>query len=149
MARKISERKAVRDALETYLISKGWVVTYREGFPVGNQVVVPMVAVHFVDPQRALSLQLGRTQEKLYSRDLQFDCYMDSENKADSIADDVMDFVDEVPIYIVDKMSGLTVGSLISNTESISSYTVPPDLQIEPINRWRAIIRGTYDAHYY
>jgi hypothetical protein len=151
MTRKRYEITAFRTALSTYLVARGWTgITYRERFPTEAQVVVPMVAITFTQPSRKTALQIGGSTEQLYRRVVQVDCFMENGERAEDISDDIMDFMDLEAITISDKMTNQNVGTLICyDTETIFADVVPPDLEIEKVNRWRAIVRGNYEAHYF
>ena len=151
MARKTYEITAFRSALSTYLSSHGWTgINYKERFPTDSQIVIPTVAITFTQPSRSRALQLGDTGEKLFRRLIQVDCFMENNERAEGISDDIMDFMDMIAVSIVNKMSDQPVGTLICyDTESIYADIVPPDLEITKVNRWRAIVRGTYEAHYF
>jgi hypothetical protein len=151
MARKTYEITAFRAALNTYLSARGWTgINYKERFPTESQIVVPTVAITFTQPSRASALQLGSTGEKTFRRIIQVDCFMENNERAEGISDDIMDFMDLEAVLIVDKMSDATIGTLICfDTDSIYADVVPPDLEIEKVNRWRAIVRGNYEAHYF
>jgi hypothetical protein len=149
MARKYYERRSLRNALNTYLTSKSWTdITYREGFANEETITVPLVAVHFL-PTNSVPLQIGSGSEKLFKRVVQIDAYMESEPRADAICDDIMDFLDIVPVSIVDATSAM-LGSLIcQDTGSIYSETFAPILPNPKVIRWRGIVRATLEAHYY
>jgi hypothetical protein len=73
---------------------------------------------------------------------------MESESRAMSIADDVYDFIDGIPIAIVDP-SSVTVGTLYnSNSELITINVLPPNMAQPKVIRWRAIIQAPLEAHY-
>lgn len=144
------ERRAFRTALEQYLIDAGWTGTndlvYSEGFQSDDSITNPQVAISIVRPSRA-ALQLGNG-EKLFRRVFQVDCYMETEPRAMAITDNISDFMDLVPMNIVDQSSNI-LGSLIcQDTESISSEILPPILGNPKVIRWRGIVRGTFEAFY-
>lgn len=149
MAKKSVERRCVRVALTTWLNARGWTtVDYAEGFQSSATIFVPLVAVHFL-PGNVKPFQIGNTTEKLYNRVVQVDCYMESEDRADGIMDDVMDFFDVTPIAIVDHNS-TTLGSIIcQDSESIYGEKLRPNLSEPKILWWRSIIRCTMEAHYF
>ena len=148
-AKTYYERRSFRNALKTYLESKGWPndINYREGFKSGATITIPAVSVHFL-PSNKHALQLGPSGEQTYRRIIQVDAYMESEDRAGAISDDVMDFMDVVPIDIVNE-SSVSLGSLICfDTDSIYSEILPPILNNPTIIQWRGVSRGTFEAHY-
>lgn len=148
MARKYQERRAVRLALETYLQGKGWNLTFREGFLSEQTIVPPLVAVHFL-PNAFSELEMGRGNKKRnFIRRVQIDCYMKNEETADAITDDVADFVDENTITVLDLGTNTDVGYMYSDTESISYETVPPIMTEPKVDRWRGVIKATYETFY-
>lgn len=149
MAKKTLERRCVRVALDTYLDSRGWNdLVFKEGFRNEETIDPPIIAVHFL-PTKGKAFQLGNTAERLYSRVVQVDCYMENENRADSVIDDIMDFFDLSPVAIVD--SGSTVlGSIIcQDSESIYGEIFKPNLTSPKLLWWRGIVRATMEAHYF
>lgn len=148
LARELIERAALTSALTTYLSGKGWTgLTYREGFP-DLDIEVPSVAIHFM-PTHKDTLQLGDTDEKLFTRVVQIDTYMENEGRAASICDDIMDFAELESVVIVDIVNSETVGSLTcQDNESIYSEIFAPILTDVKVKRWRGIVRATYQAHY-
>ena len=148
-AKTYYERRSFRTALKTYLESQGWPtdITYREGFQSDATIEVPTVAVHFL-PYRKHTLQMAPVGENTYRRIIQVDAYMESEPRAMALADDVMDFMDLIPINIVNESSA-SLGTLICyDTDTISSETMPPILTNPKVDRWRSVTRGTFEAHY-
>ena len=148
-AKEYYERRSFRTTLKTYLESKGWPTTmrYEEGFQTDETISVPLVAVHFL-PTRSAPVQLGNTTEKAYVRIIQVDCYMESEPRAQAINDNIMDFMDEVPIIILNESAAI-LGSLIcQDTASINSEVLTPNLGNPKVTRWRGVSRGTYEAFY-
>lgn len=149
-AKTYFERRSLRNALEQYLVAAGWAgtnaPTYGEGFQSDETIGTPLVAITIVRPVR-VSLQLGNG-EKMFNRTIQIDCYMETEPRAMAITDDISDFMDVIPINIVDNAS-VVLGSLIcQDTESIYSEILPPILNNPKVIRWRGIVRGTYEAFY-
>ena len=149
MARKYFERRSFRNELSTYLTSKGWTdVTYKEGFQGDTTISIPTVAIHFL-PGSNKAFQLGSTGERLFKRVIQVDAYMESEPRADSISDDIMDFIDYTPVSIIDNTSAV-LGSLIcQDSESIYGETLKPILTDPKLLRWRGVVRATLEAHYF
>jgi|ERR1041385_3643372 hypothetical protein len=150
MARKQYESRAFRLGLEAYLGLVGWTgLDFREGFKSDKTIVVPGVAIRFL-PSNKKSLQLGgRGNEDLNKRVIQIDCYMESEDRANAITDDCMDFLDFEPVYIKDPTDQV-IGTLIcQDTESIYAEVLPPILPDPRIKRWRGVVRATLEAHYF
>jgi hypothetical protein len=152
MDRTTLESRAFRTQVKAYLESQGWTgesqLRYEEGFQTDATITVPMVAIHFL-PSNSKALQLGNIDDKTFRRFIQVDCYMESEDRAGRIMDDVMDFMDLIPIAIVDLMTTDNVGSLICyDTDTISGEILSPNLNVPKVNRWRSIIRGTFEAFY-
>jgi|SRR3972149_681521 len=147
-AKTYYERRSFRNALKTFLETKGWInLNYGEGFQSEETIKVPMVSVYFL-PNSGKAFQLGKTVENIYRRRVQIDCYMESESRAMAITDDIMDFMDITPIDIQNE-SSVSLGSLICyDTDSISSETMPPNLLNPKVNRWRGISSGTFEAFY-
>lgn len=140
------ERRSLRLALETYLANAGWTgLTFDEGFMSQQTIQVPLVTVEIVKPNKK-SLQLGGSET--FKRIFQIDCYMESEPRVIRLNDDIMDFMDLIPIVIADNNSNV-LGSLIcQDTDSINSETMPPVLVNPKLTRWRGITRGIYEANY-
>jgi len=150
MARKQYELRAFRNALNDYLGGLGWTeLEFREGFKSEKTIQVPSVAIHFL-PSNKEELQIGgRGSEDLNRRLIQIDCYMETEDRAEAITDDCMDFIDLEAVLIKDP-SDNTLGTLIcKDTSSIYSETLPPLLTDPKLKRWRGVVRATLESHYY
>lgn len=148
MARKFHERRSLRNALSTFLQGRGWSVTYKEGFKFDGEVTVPTVAVHFL-PNSISELEIGRGDAKRnFVRRVQVDCYMEDENRADAITDDVMDFMDDVTITVLDTETGAELGYMYTDSATILAETVPPIFSEPKVNRWRGVIKATYETFY-
>jgi len=142
------ERRSVRNELASYLATQGWNgVNFEEGFLHDEAIVVPCVATHFL-PSNFKGLQLGRDNTNSINRVVQIDCYMESEPRADAISEAIAEFIELTVIPIKDQNS-TELGTLTSDSASISWQTVPPIMNKPKIIRWRAIIRVTYHAYYY
>lgn len=149
MSSKKLEIRSLRNSLTTYLASASWTgLQFSEKFG-EDTVTVPLIAIHYL-PSAGKNLQLGgKGNEKLYQRVIQIDAYMETEDRADAIVDDVMDFFDLVSVVIVDQ-SNQPVGSLIcQNSDTIYGDTLAPILDNPKVTRWRGIIRATVEAHYF
>jgi hypothetical protein len=148
-AKTYYERRSFRNALKTYLESKGWPtdLRYEEGFQTDAAITTPLVAIHFL-PSEKRALQLAPMEENTYRRTIQVDCYMESEPRAMAICDDIMDFMDLIAITILNE-NAVNLGTLICfDTESINSEILPPNLGNPKVIRWRGVIRGGFEAHY-
>lgn len=150
MARELIERASLTTALSAYVLTQGWAdITFKEGFDVESTVAVPLIAVHFL-PSGKQTLQLGDTDQKLFKRVVQFDAYMENENRAGAIIDDLMDFAELVSVTLVDVVNNSTpIGSLTcQDNDSIYGETFAPNLTDVKVKRWRGIVRATYEAFY-
>jgi hypothetical protein len=150
MAKVYYERHALAAALGTSLNATGWGIgQVREGFQSQEEIEPPMVSVYFL-PSRYLEIQMGRsiTQDKSFERRIQIDCYMETEPRAMTIADDVADFIDEMFINITDP-EGTIIGHLYCpNSESILIETINPKATELKLLRWRSVIQATLQSNY-
>jgi hypothetical protein len=149
MASKFFERRSVRNQLKSYLESRGWVdLLWAEGFTELLEVVPPFVAITLDDFGReTIGMGSDPSVDKLMSRRLQIDVYMEDENRLNAITDDISDFLDIEAILIKDNNNNI-IGSLISDTTSILADVLPPDFS-DPSNlEWRGIVSCIYEAHY-
>lgn len=149
MARQFWERKSIASALLTYLQAKGWNITeVREGFP-DEVIALPTVAIHF-PPTNFKELEMGRgVVKRNFSRRVQFDAYMENENRANAIADDIMDFVDEVVVVVTDNESNELAQTACFDTSTIIADTMPPFSPKPAIIKWRGIVKATYETMYF
>jgi len=151
ISRRLYERRSFGNALTTYLQGQGWNVTYSEGWSSDRTITVPQIAVEFVDPSGPKALQIGGTSngEKVFLRRVQVDAYMENEQRADTIIDSIMDFIDLEAIDIKDQ-SGNTLGLFICyDTDRIYGDTLPPATSDPRPIQWRGIVRAEMEAHYY
>jgi len=150
MARKQFELRAFRNALDAYLTTVGWTgLEFREGFKSEKTIQVPTVAIRFL-PSNKEEMQIGgRGGEDLNRRVLQIDCYMETEDRAEAITDDCMDFIDFETVLIKDPSDNLLGTLICRDTNSIYSETLPPLLPDPKLKRWRGVIRATLESHYY
>jgi hypothetical protein len=148
--RKPLEVRAIRLALESYLSAAGWTgITYSEGYDNTATIKNNQINIIMMDsgPEE---LQIGRVDggERLFNRIIQIDAYMKSEKQADAISDTIIDFIDLVPVAIIDSNS-TALGSIIcQDTDSIQSRNMPPILTNPTLLRWRNISRANYEAFY-
>lgn len=148
MARKFHERRSLRNALATYLAARQWNVEYREGYKPEDVIEIPTVSIYFL-PNAFNELEMGRGDNKRnFVRRVQIDCYMEDENRADAITDDIMDFIDEENITVTEVGTGAELGYMFSDTESIITETIPPIFSEPKVTRWRGVIRATYEVFY-
>jgi hypothetical protein len=149
-AKKYFERRSIASALGTYLNGLSWNIgQIREGFQSELPIQPPMVALHFL-PSRYIELQLGRsiTTEKSFERRIQIDCYMETEPRAMSIADDVAEFLDELFISITDP-SGAILGTIyVPDSTSIITDLMTPRMSEPTSIRWRGIVIAEVQSDY-
>lgn len=149
MARQRYEKRSFGTALTTYLQAIGWVVTYTEGYKSDSPIQPPQIAVTF-PPSTRRELQLGRLpgKDSLFRRIVQVDAYMENEERADAIIDDIMDFIDITPISVVDQNTNFLATLICQDTESIFGEVLPPITTDPKIGRWRGVVRAQMEAHY-
>lgn len=130
-------------------MGKGWNITrILEGFQTGATVEAPAVSVYF-QPNAINELEIGRTN-KTFIRRVQIDAYMKNETTADAIGDDIIDFLDDVPITVKDADTNEDLASMIVyDTASITNETVPPILKEASVKHWRNVSKATYETHYF
>lgn len=148
MAKRYFERHSLATALGTSL--SAWsVAPIKEGYQGQDDIQPPMVSIVFL-PSNYLELQLGRsvTSEKTFTRRVQIDCYMETEARAMTIGDDIMEFLDQMYINIVNP-SGTILGHLyVPNSESITADTLHPRVAEPRVVRWREVVTATLEADY-
>jgi hypothetical protein len=147
------EQRSALLALQTYLESAGWAginaLTYRDGYQSEETIEPPMVAITF-PPSRIKVIQMGRVsgQDRVYTRRMQVDVYMEDEPRTQALLDDIMDFMDEICIFIENE-NNQELGTLICHdSESIYADTVPPFMANPKNLRYRGVVRGEFEAHY-
>jgi hypothetical protein len=143
------ETVALAADITTYLSSHGYTgIEINSAFIADEQIKPPMMSLYYL-PSGPEPFQMGNTTEKLYKRVLQIDLYMESRQKVTALVDLFMDYLDTMAIYLIDPMTGTTVGSLTcQDTDSIYGQVVTPTFDKARIVRWRGILRGTVQAHY-
>lgn len=146
MAKIRFERRAFATALLTYLQNAGWNITeIQEQYIKDIPLEIPSVGVHFT-PSRVKELQLGRGPA-MFVRPVQVDVYMESEQRAEAITDDIGDFMDLEGISVLDKDSNL-IAYMQSDSETIILDT-PPLIATSPaLVRWRGIAKCVYQVNY-
>lgn len=142
------EQRSFLLALEVYLGTKGWTgITYTDGFQGDNTITNPQITVTF-PPSGIKELELGRVGGKLFARRILVNAYMENEPRAQTIVDDIMDFMDEACVDIIDP-AGDNKGTLIcSDSEKIRAEVFPPIMGTPKLLRWRAAAQGPFDAFY-
>lgn len=150
MAKKNYEIRAIRDAIDDYLGTAGWSgIDYREGFKSEKVITVPSLSVRYL-PSTKEPLQLGgKGGEDLIRRVVQIDCYMETEDRAGAIVDDVMEFFDLETIVIKDPDDTVLGTIICPNSLTIYGEVVPPLMSDPIVKRWRGIIRATLETHYF
>jgi hypothetical protein len=146
MAKTRYERRSFASSLLTYLQTAGWNITkVEEQFIKDIPLTVPAVGIHFI-PSKMKELQMGR-DAPAFVRTIQVDVYMESEQRAEAIIDDIGDFMDLESIAVKDKDSTI-IAYMISDSDSIL-LEIPPLIATAPdLVRWRGIARATYEVNY-
>lgn len=148
--RRRYEKRSFGNELITYLQAAGWTnIQYSEGYQSDSAVAPPQIAVTF-PPSSRKELQLGRVpgSESLFRRIIQVDAYMEDENRAEAIIDDIMDFIDLTPVSIVDPSSNFLGTLICQESETIFGETLPPLTSDPKIGRWRGVVRAQVEAFY-
>lgn len=149
--RQYYERRSVKDYLEVAIQpSGGWTgITFRDGFSSEEEIIPPLVSVTVL-PSRFLELQMGRSigTNKSFTRIFQVDCYMETEPRAMTMADDVADAIDQMHINITDP-GGTNLGVIYCpDTEGIIITSIKPTMSDPRVKRWRSVIQAPLEAHY-
>ena len=151
MAKKYYERHSLALALQPYLVGQGWtgITEIFEGWPTDNDIAVPMVSLYFL-PSRQTELQMGRstTSQKSYLRAIQFYAYMETEDRADSIIEDIADFLDQETIAVVAPDTSVLGSMFVENSETITTNSLPPNLVQSKVIRWRGICQAQLGVYY-
>lgn len=147
--RQLYEKRSLITVLQTYLTNAGWTdLQYNDRYT-ENQLETPQIAVRFV-PSRIRTLQIGSIEgtDRVYIRRVQIDIYMESEERAGTILDDIMDFFDLIPVPITNPASE-SLGALICyDNDTIYAEELPPATTLPPLLAWRGIVRAEMEAHY-
>lgn len=148
MARTRYEQRSTLLALESYLSTKGWTgITYTDGYQSDETITNPQVSVT-IPPRNITELQLGNNGDKTFNVVITVNAYMESEPRAQTIVDDIMDFMDETCVSIT-QPDGSNVGTLIvPNSETIRGQVFPPIMGTPKFLRWRGAAQGTFEAFY-
>lgn len=152
MANELAERHSLATAMGTYLVGLGWPIGgVKEGFKVEATIDLPTVSLYFL-PSTYYELQMGRqgTSEKVFQRRVQFDAYMESEDRAIAIRDAIADYLDSAFLNIVDPLNSNNLGTMhCPDSETIRMDTLPPNLTEPKIKRWRSVVQATMLSHYF
>lgn len=144
------EKLSTEITLEAYLTSLGWTdITYRAGSQSDKTIEVPLISVVFA-PTGVKELQIGKItgKDRLFNRPMVINAYMESEPRAETILDSIMDFMDETCIEIKDP-GGTVIGTLQCNdSTTILGTVLPPILNNPKSMRWRGTVKGTFEAFY-
>jgi hypothetical protein len=149
-ASKFYERRCLRSQLQAYLESRGWTgMNWAEGFSsfTLEEITIPFISV-FLDDMGRASLQMGRTagSEEEFKRRAQITVFMESEDRVNALTDDISDFLDTESIVVMDNASSV-LGSMVSSTESISTTTLPPNLDTKELE-WTGNAVCMYEVFY-
>jgi len=151
MASKFFERRSLRNQLKTYLESMGWIdLNWAEGFAsMSIESIVPPYASIIVDDFGTEELEMGRdpSVNKTFTRRAQIDVYMEDENRANSITDDISDFLDLEPIIIRDNNNNI-LGSMVSETSTIIADLNLPSMDDPENIRWSGTVACSYSVYY-
>lgn len=145
------EQLALNSAIEAYFIALGYSdLTFKGGFQSDVTIINPLIALTFL-PSEGKSLQLGKItgKDKLFSRRIQVDAYMENEPRAQTVVDDLMDFfMENLCVFILDP-SGTELGYMITeNDDNVTGQVLPPNLTEPKLIRWRGIVRAQLEAFY-
>lgn len=150
MPKRTYEKYAVASALATYLQGKGWttITEVKRGFQSDVPVTVPAVSIYFL-PSRFDELQMGRNQPA-FKRRVQVDAYMETEERAESIGDDIGAFFDEETVNVVDADSSSIIALVrCYDSNTIVMDTLPPNMTDAKVKRWREVVKATLDVNYF
>lgn len=151
MTSRFFERRSVRNQLKNYLDSHGWTdLTWAESFSNFEleTITPPFIGVVIIDFGK-VQLEMGNnpSTNKMYSRRVQVNIYMENEDRTDALLDDIADFMDIETIIIKDNNNN-TLGTMISDTESILTDTIEPALDAEGDLDWQGVAACMYETHY-
>lgn len=150
MSRITYEQRSTLNAIQAYLISKGYTgITYTDGYQPEGTINPPHITVTF-PPSGPKTLQMGRIsgQDSLYQRTIVVNAYMEDERRAQAIVDDIMDFLELTCIDIKDHLN-VSLGYLLcSDEEAILGQVFPPIMANPLTQRWRASVTAPFEAFY-
>lgn len=148
---KFFERRSIRNQLKTYLESKEWVdMTWAEGFSAYEiQEIKPPFIGLILDDLGKDQLEMGSdpTRNKVYTRRLQVNVYMESEDRVSAILDDISDFMD-IDVIIIKDNGNNTLGSMVSDTDTIITKELDPSFSDEADLMWLGVATCMYETHY-
>ena len=152
MASKFFERRAIRNQLKTYLEGKSWTnLVWSEGFTneVNLQTIEPPFISVILDDLGRQELEMGPAlnENTTFSRRAQINVYMESEDRVNAITDDISDFLD-LEIIVIKGNNGNSLGTMISDTESIVSDSPVPTFGEVTSLLWEGIATCVYETHY-
>lgn len=151
MARSQYEQRSVMLSLQTFLASAGWTganeVVIKDGYQSDETINNPQVTITF-PPSSMKELQLGRNGDKLFARRILVNAYMETEKRASAIADDIMDFLDESCVDIVDPAAQTLGWIQCPDSEQIRAEVFPPIMSNPKLLRWRAAVQAPMEAFY-
>lgn len=145
------ELRSILLALQTFLIAEGWTganeIVYKDGYQSDETISNPQITLTY-PPSSMKELQIGRNGDKLFARRILVNAYMEDEKRASKIADDIMDFLDEACVTIVDP-AAQTLGTVqCPDSEQLRAEVFPPIMSNPKLLRWRAAVQGPMEAFY-
>lgn len=150
MSRIDSEQRSIRVSLSGYLGSHGWSgLNYSEGWDTMD-IEKPLVNTYVSDRFKK-NLEIGSfgATHKLFERMVQVDVFMESEARVKTLCEDVMEFMDEAAITIIDTFTTSGIGYLsFPDSESISSSFQSPNFGGVEMLRWRGMVSAQFEAYY-
>lgn len=150
MTNELAERHSLAAAVLTPLNAAGWNIDYiREGFK-GEGIILPPTVSLFFLPSNFHEKELGHlTSQRSLIRRIQFDVYMETEDRAIAIRDAIGDILDGIYINIVDPLNSNVIGTLyVPDSETIRLDTMPPILTDPKVKRWRGIVQAAIQTDY-
>jgi hypothetical protein len=149
VAKQYFEKYALGLALQERLDPTFNVGEIRRGFQSNSDIQPPIVSVYYF-PTHYLETQMGRslTTDKSYERHIQIDAYMETEARAESIADEIMDFLDETNVIVKNAAGDQIADLYCSDSTTILAQTLPPVMGQGKVLRWRASIQAVLRADY-
>lgn len=151
MTNELAERHSLAAALGPVLVSEGWAIGFvKEGFKNEATITLPSVGLYFL-PSNLFEKELGHLNtERSLLRRVQFDAYMETEDRAIAIRDAIGDFLDGLYMNITDPLNSTVLGYMhVPNSETIRLDTMPPILSEPKIKRWRGIVQATVQVDYF
>lgn len=145
------EQRNLLNDIETYMTTAGWSgITYKDTYQSDKTIVNPQVSLTFL-PSRGKALQLGKVlgKDKLFTRIVQLDTYMENDIRSGAIVDDLMDFfLEDMCVFILDP-AGNNIGYIsLTTDDSVYGEVVPPLMSAPKLTRYRGIVRATVESFY-